>query len=104
MEQAVDASPIVGMLNNLEVMLGTRFERTGELSDLTRVVEVAESAVAATPTDHPNPAGRLNNLGNQLGTRFERTGEIEDFEHTLLSFKNRWNCLSPSAICATTDS
>ncbi|KJZ72809.1 hypothetical protein HIM_07753 [Hirsutella minnesotensis 3608] len=48
------------------------------MDDLSRAVEVAEMAVAATPQGHPDRPGRLNNLGNRLGSRFERTGSMDD--------------------------
>jgi tetratricopeptide (TPR) repeat protein len=64
-------------------MLGTRYERTGEMGDLREAISVARQAVESTPDDHPNRAACLNNLGVMLGTRYERTGEMGDLEEAI---------------------
>ncbi|XP_044716527.1 uncharacterized protein HRG_10059 [Hirsutella rhossiliensis] len=53
------------------------------MDDLSRAVEVADMAVAATPQDHPDLARRLSNLGNNLGRRFERTDSMDDLDHAI---------------------
>jgi hypothetical protein len=50
------------------------------MDDINRAVEVADTAVATTPPDHPSRAGRLNNLGTM---RFERTRVMDDLNRTI---------------------
>lgn len=57
-----------------------RFEQTGSMDDLDRVVTTMELAVASTPDGHHHHAGRLNHLGNILRIRFERMGSIDDLD------------------------
>jgi hypothetical protein len=54
-------------LNNLGVMLESRYERMGEMSDLEEAIKTARQAVDSTPVGHPDRAACLNNLGNNLG-------------------------------------
>ena len=63
-----------------------RFERTGALDDLERVVLLFDQAVAATPSDHPDRAPNLANLGHALGTRFHLTGVMDDLDRAALLF------------------
>jgi hypothetical protein len=43
-------------MNNLAVMLGSRFERMGDIDDLQRAIMLANEAIALPPQDHPNRA------------------------------------------------
>ncbi|KAH0563243.1 hypothetical protein GP486_002188 [Trichoglossum hirsutum] len=84
-----------GRLNNLGVMLESRYERTGKMEDLEEAILIARQAVDAvdvTPEDHPDLAGRLNNLGNKLESRYERTGKMEDLEEAIQITQQAWNC------------
>jgi len=74
---------LAGRLNNLGVILQSRFERTGRMEDLEESIRQAQQAVDITPQDHPNLAGRLNNLGIKLQRRFERTGRMKDLEESI---------------------
>ncbi|EPS45867.1 hypothetical protein H072_279 [Dactylellina haptotyla CBS 200.50] len=71
------------ILNDLGVMLGMRFERTGAMDDLSCAIEAANMAVNATPQDDPTWASCLNGLGNRLGRRYERTGSIDDINRAV---------------------
>jgi tetratricopeptide (TPR) repeat protein len=70
-------------LSDLSIALGDRFERTGQLTDLDRAIEVGEEAVAATPPNHPNRAIYLSDLSIALGDRFERTGQLTDLDRAI---------------------
>jgi tetratricopeptide (TPR) repeat protein len=75
-----------GLLNNLSVLYGSRYERTGVFEDLQEAIRKAESAVA-TCADHPNRAMHLNTLGNHLCSRYERTGTFEDLQEAIRQVK-----------------
>lgn len=53
-------------VNNLGLMLESRYERTGAVTDLEEAIGMARQAVAATPDDDPDRAASLSNLGHQL--------------------------------------
>ncbi|MGW3692303.1 tetratricopeptide repeat protein, partial [Streptomyces sp. NPDC005149] len=61
----------------------TRFERTGALADLDRAIGLAQQAVEAAPSNHPDRAVLLNNLGSALRSRFERTGALADLDRAI---------------------
>ncbi|KAH7150709.1 hypothetical protein DER46DRAFT_638595 [Fusarium sp. MPI-SDFR-AT-0072] len=70
-------------LNNLGVLLASRYERTEGMRDLEEAIQTARRAIEWTPNDHPDLATRLNNLANMLGRRYERMGEIKDLEDSI---------------------
>ncbi|KAI1504695.1 CHAT domain-containing protein [Biscogniauxia marginata] len=82
-EQAIDVAPRTSALSNLAVMLGVRFERTGSINDLNRIIDLLSMAVDATPQDHPKRAGRLNLLGTRLGEHFDQTGSIDNLRRSV---------------------
>ncbi|KAF6747870.1 CHAT domain-containing protein [Ephemerocybe angulata] len=55
-----------------------RFQRTGELSDITEAISVLQKAVDTTPVGHVSLPSRLTNLGNSFMYRFQRTGDLVD--------------------------
>ncbi|KAF6765337.1 CHAT domain-containing protein [Ephemerocybe angulata] len=65
-------------LTNLGGMLCTRFQRSGELSDLTDAITLHQKGVKLTPRGHADLPAMLNNLGVSFTCRFERTGELSD--------------------------
>ncbi|KAF8417327.1 hypothetical protein EV426DRAFT_721276 [Tirmania nivea] len=73
-------SAIGALLNNLGIYLKRRYERTGNLQDLEAAIEHANTALEATPEDHPNRTVLLSNLGNSLNRRFERIGNLQGLE------------------------
>ena len=42
------------MLNNLRILLGTRFKQTRLMDNLNHTVNITNIAVNTTPQDHPN--------------------------------------------------
>jgi tetratricopeptide (TPR) repeat protein len=70
-------------MNNLEVMLGLRYERTGKMADLEEAIRTARQAVNSTPPNHAGQALYLHSLGFMLLRRFERTGENADLEEAI---------------------
>ncbi|CCH17829.1 tetratricopeptide repeat protein [Micromonospora lupini] len=50
---------------------------------LNQAIELLTTAVAATPTDHPNRAAMLSNLSGALQTRFGRTGSSTDLDEAV---------------------
>ncbi|KAJ5413883.1 CHAT domain-containing protein [Penicillium cosmopolitanum] len=86
--QAVDATALdhprlVWRLNNLELLLGDRYSRSGVLADLEEATHLAQQAVDTVPPDHPNRAILLNNLGLRLGEKYLRTGAIADLQDAI---------------------
>ncbi|KAL2174178.1 uncharacterized protein P884DRAFT_315271 [Thermothelomyces heterothallicus CBS 202.75] len=73
-------------------MLASRYERTGEMTDLEEAIGIARQAVDATPHDHPDRAALLRNLGNKLVRRCRRTSKMADLEEASLCFYNAWRC------------
>jgi len=69
-----------GRLSNISVRLIRRYERAGNLQDLGAAINHAETAVKATPEDHPGRATRLSNLSCYLSFQYERAGNLEDLE------------------------
>ena len=67
-------------LNNLGLMLESRYEWTRGIADLEAAISAMQKAVDLTPEDHPDRAHWLSNLGNQLESRYEWTKEMADLE------------------------
>jgi hypothetical protein len=70
-------------LDNLAVALGSRYDSTGDPSDLDEAVETGRAAVQATAQDHPGLTGRLSNLAAALGSRYDRTGDPSDLDEAV---------------------
>jgi hypothetical protein len=69
-------------LRNLGNSLGTRFEHTGNLSDLENAISNLQQAVQLTGDKHPNQA-ILSDLGSILGTRFKHRGDLADLKNAI---------------------
>jgi tetratricopeptide (TPR) repeat protein len=87
-QQAVDITPedypdLASILDNLCVMLESRFKRTGKMEDLEEAIRRAQQAANITPEDHPDLAMFLDNLANKLESRFKRTGRTEDLKEAI---------------------
>ena len=67
-------------LNNLGLMLESRYEWAGKEADLEAAIAAAKEAVSSCPKDHHNRILCLNNLGNKLQSRYELTREIADLD------------------------
>ncbi|MEU3956561.1 CHAT domain-containing protein [Streptomyces achromogenes] len=87
-QQLVHATPVghhqrARRLHALGMASRTRFDRTGDLSNLDQAVDCFQEAVRGTPTEHPERAARLSNLGATLGVRYERTGDLSDLDQAI---------------------
>ncbi|KAI0410841.1 CHAT domain-containing protein [Xylaria grammica] len=81
-------------LNNLELFLGSRYKRIGEISDLQEAIDTARQAVDSMPANHPNQATCLNNLGIKLLRRYEQTGDIVNLNYSITSFHTAWRSIT----------
>ena len=69
MKATPDGHPnVAGQLNNLGSCLSSRYERTVNLQDLEAAINHTQTAVDATPEDHPDHSMWLNNLSIHLGS------------------------------------
>jgi hypothetical protein len=66
----------------------TRYERTGSLEDLDRVISSLQNAVDLIEDSHPERSICSNALGKAYMTRYERTGSHKDFERAISSLHN----------------
>ena len=55
-------------LNNLAIVLFTRFKQSGGRDDLEEAVILYRNSLALGPTSHPDRSESLNNLANFLQT------------------------------------
>ncbi|KAF5320627.1 hypothetical protein D9611_013727 [Ephemerocybe angulata] len=81
--KAIELTPegdprLLDYLTNLGISFASRFEQTGELSDITEAILVHQKAVKLTPPGHVDAPTRLNNLAMSLSCRFEQTNELSD--------------------------
>ncbi|KAJ6579941.1 CHAT domain-containing protein [Mycena vulgaris] len=72
-------------LSDLGIALHHRFERQGDLADLTRSLSMRKASVALTPDGDPDKPLRLNYLGNSLFARFQRLGDLGDLHKSVES-------------------
>jgi tetratricopeptide (TPR) repeat protein len=70
-------------LNSLGISFQCRFQRTGDLSDLSEAVSLHQRAVHLTPNSHRDLPVQLNNLGNSFQSRFRRTGDLSDLAEAI---------------------
>ncbi|KAF3930987.1 Nephrocystin-3 [Dactylellina cionopaga] len=69
--------------NNLSIHSNSKFDKSGILEDLEKVIRKAEQAVATTPENSPNLARYLNNLSISYNYRFSKLGILEDLEKAI---------------------
>ena len=79
-----DSGEYVGLLNNHGAMLGTRYERTGDMVDLEAAIPAAQQAVDSTSGDHPNRTASA--LDESLVHEFESI--LDQINAPLLSHDN----------------
>ncbi|KAF6744540.1 CHAT domain-containing protein [Ephemerocybe angulata] len=75
--------PPCGYLNDLGNSFTCRFERTGELSDITEAIEAHKKSVELTPHGHADLPGRLSSRGRSFTRCFERTGKLSDIDDAI---------------------
>jgi len=76
-----------GRLNNLGNSFLCRFERTGDVSDVSEAISVQQRAVQLTPNGHADMPALLNNLGNSFMCRFEHTGDVSNMHTAISTFR-----------------
>ncbi|KIK39525.1 hypothetical protein CY34DRAFT_89051 [Suillus luteus UH-Slu-Lm8-n1] len=69
-------------LNNLAVLLPTRFDHRGNAEDLEESIALHREALALRPVGHTDRPMSLNNLANGLSTRFDHRGDAEDLNES----------------------
>jgi tetratricopeptide (TPR) repeat protein len=67
-------------LSDLSIALYDRYERIGDLADLSAAVVVAEAAVVATPTEHPDRARYLSNVCVARRARYTHADDLADLD------------------------
>ncbi len=75
-------------MNSAGGVLLRRYWSAGRLADLTRALELWQSAVQRTPPDSPDLPMYLNNLGNGLSDRYARTGSLADLEEAIRVYQS----------------
>jgi len=70
-------------LINLGISFGSRFELTGDVSDLSEAISVEQRAVLLTPDGHPDMPRYLNNLGTSFHSRFQPTSDLSDLSEAI---------------------
>ncbi|MGW6708160.1 CHAT domain-containing protein [Streptomyces sp. NPDC054956] len=70
-------------LSNLAVILKSRFDAGGDLTDLDEAVDAARAAVASTASEHRNRLVMLSNLSAVLLERFALTGVAENLDDAI---------------------
>ena len=87
-EMVVDGMPQThrGMpiwLNNLSILLETRYKWTRQPADLDKAIANQRRVLSISPEGHAAIPGRLNNLGILLYNRFEHSGDLGDLSDAL---------------------
>ncbi|CAE6382601.1 unnamed protein product [Rhizoctonia solani] len=60
-----------------------RFERLGELDDISKAIDYESQAIAITPVEDPSLPDKLGNLGATYSSRFEGLGDLCDLEKSI---------------------
>ncbi|KAF3232311.1 hypothetical protein TWF192_010074 [Orbilia oligospora] len=73
-------------LGNLSLYLFDKFNRTGNLHEIHRVIKTGEEALKVSEMgsrEHPERALFLTNFSNFLIARYNRTGDLEDLQKSI---------------------
>lgn len=73
-----DSASLPDALDNLGVAYSSRFQSTGDLSDISESISTHRRALTITPEAHPSLASHLGNMGSSLILRYGRTGDLPD--------------------------
>ncbi|KIJ36003.1 hypothetical protein M422DRAFT_179904, partial [Sphaerobolus stellatus SS14] len=60
-----------------------RFQRSGDLRDITEAIAAWQLVVEMTPKRHARLPNRLSNLGNLFLSRFKRSGDLTDINEAI---------------------
>ncbi|KAJ4116138.1 hypothetical protein NW768_011110 [Fusarium equiseti] len=82
-EQDSSSSEQFDLLHNYSVLLGYRYAKTLEMSDLDKACERLTNALDHIPSDHPTGWSLLNALANRLSDRYSVKGKIEDLQKAI---------------------
>ncbi|TEB25883.1 hypothetical protein FA13DRAFT_1713728 [Coprinellus micaceus] len=72
-----------------------RFQRTGNLNEISEAISILHRVVETTPADDMNFATMLNNLASSFLSRFEHTGDLGDLAEAI-SLQTRAVDLTPA--------
>ncbi|KAI0027376.1 CHAT domain-containing protein [Vararia minispora EC-137] len=72
-------------LQQLGVVLVSRFQRLGDSTDITLAISACEGAVELSSDDHPDKAERLSLLGSAFLNRFRRGDDLRDVARAILA-------------------
>ncbi|KAI0825522.1 CHAT domain-containing protein [Irpex lacteus] len=86
--QAVEVTPDddpqqLHILNNFGAALNTRFQQSGNHSDLEECITIWQVVNALTPEDSPDKPSQLANLAASIGAQFELAGNLEDLKEAI---------------------
>lgn len=70
-------------LNNLAVLLGDRYAKTGVQGDLEEAIRCSRQSIDSDHENRTLRAAFLCNLGARLGNRYSLTGDINDLEEAI---------------------
>ncbi|KAF3283207.1 hypothetical protein TWF970_001185 [Orbilia oligospora] len=73
-------------LGNLSIYLFDKFNRTGNLDEIHRVIKTSEEALKVSEMgsrEHPERASLLTNFSTFLAVRYNRTGDLEDLQKAI---------------------
>ncbi|KAF9456004.1 CHAT domain-containing protein [Collybia nuda] len=82
--------------HNLGTVHGRRFQKFGDLTDLTAALTIFQETVDATPLNDASLIGRQNALAVAYTDRFYRLGELDDLERAFSLYKTILDSTSPS--------
>ncbi|KAG1791602.1 CHAT domain-containing protein [Suillus plorans] len=71
------------LLDNLALMVQTRFERRGNDKDLDEAIALHREALALRPVGDTDRSSSLNNLATQLSSRFRHRVKDEDLDEAI---------------------
>ncbi|KAG9120450.1 hypothetical protein FRC07_004053, partial [Ceratobasidium sp. 392] len=82
-------------LNNLGALLGTRFEYTGQISDLETASIYHSHVLSAAPDEDPDKPTVLHGLGKLHNRKFKRLGSLIDID-TAVSYHIKAVSMAPA--------
>ncbi|KAI0825531.1 CHAT domain-containing protein [Irpex lacteus] len=81
-----EVSETIGILNNLAIVLETRFEHLNHLPDLEESIASLSRAITLSADSNPMKPACLNSLGGSLISRFRRLGHPTDLDEAITHF------------------
>ncbi|KAG8861411.1 hypothetical protein FRB96_002860 [Tulasnella sp. 330] len=63
--------------------LGTRAQRTGDVTDVNESIDCYQEALSLYPVGHPDRGGALHNLSVALDSRYRQTGDTGDLTESI---------------------